>query len=194
MELETLRSAQEFKFYIFEEDYTVNMLSDQLRSDLFDACKECIELGYHPSLFLKMMVSDKDVVRVARKLVMREEPTDGFTRLWEMKRLDLSVEAHVIQEKYKSLFTEDEIQFCKDRLEEYEYYKKNEEASVEKKELILCDDEQNLTGVRVDKDGDIEFFQRIPSGFLSYTTESCYIDKGDVLKVIKFLKDYINQK
>lgn len=60
-------------------------------------------------------------------------------------------------------------------------------------ELILCEEEQSLTGVRIDNDGDIEFFQRVPNGFSDYTTESCYINKGDVFKVIKFLKDYLNQ-
>lgn len=51
--------------------------------------------------------------------------TDGFMKLYEHKRLDLTVEAVVWDncEKFSSLFSEDELETCKIRLTEYHYFK-----------------------------------------------------------------------
>lgn len=39
----------------------------------------------------------------------------------ECKRLDLSIEALVMKDKYKELFTDEERRICKDRLKEYDF-------------------------------------------------------------------------
>jgi hypothetical protein len=39
----------------------------------------------------------------------------------ERRRLDLTVEAHVLQEPHRALFTEDELERARRRLEEYGY-------------------------------------------------------------------------
>ena len=42
-----------------------------------------------------------------------------FTTLWELKRLDLSVEAFVLRSEYAPLFTEEERGIARARLKEY---------------------------------------------------------------------------
>jgi hypothetical protein len=44
----------------------------------------------------------------ARRLLHTNEPSDGFTTLWQHGRLDLSVEAHVLRPEFAALFTEEE--------------------------------------------------------------------------------------
>ena len=44
-------------------------------------------------------------------------------KLWEMKLLNQSMEALVIQERFKTLFTDTEIAEAKRRLEELGYFK-----------------------------------------------------------------------
>ena len=51
----------------------------------------------------------------------QRNPQSGLTRLWELGRLDLSVEAHVIKPEYSALFTEDERRVCAERLESFGY-------------------------------------------------------------------------
>jgi len=55
-------------------------------------------------------------VEAARRLISKPGGTGGFSRLHELKRLDLTVEALVLTPKYHSLFTEEERELCKERL------------------------------------------------------------------------------
>ena len=56
--------------------------------------REAREIGYTPTRFLSML-HEKGAVRTARQLINASQPSDGYTRLWELGRLDLSVEAAV---------------------------------------------------------------------------------------------------
>jgi hypothetical protein len=60
-------------------------------------------------------------VETARRLLRKSEPSDGFTTLWELRRLDLSVEAFVLRPEYAPLFTEAERGIARARLKEYGY-------------------------------------------------------------------------
>lgn len=49
-----------------------------------------------------------------------EQPSDRFTRLWEMKRLDLAMEYLVaFNERFAPLFTDDERRIARERLALY---------------------------------------------------------------------------
>lgn len=67
------------------------------------------------------LVAEKGGLLAAKQLIAKAGGTDGFTRLWEHGRLDLSVEAHVLKPEYESLFTSGEREICRNRLEEYGY-------------------------------------------------------------------------
>ncbi len=78
------------------------------------------ELGYNATRFLQL-ISDNGGLKAAKILISKKGGTYGFEVLWERKRLDLSVEAHVLKEEYMELFTDAERNICKERLEEFGY-------------------------------------------------------------------------
>lgn len=76
------------------------------------------EIDYNPTRF-RQMVADYGGVGAARRLLRGPDASDGFTTLWEARRLDLSVEAHVLLPRFADLFTEQERQRARQRREEY---------------------------------------------------------------------------
>jgi hypothetical protein len=76
------------------------------------------ELGYNATRFLQM-ISGQGGLATARQLLWDDRPSDGFTTLWERKRLDLTVEAHVIAPEFAPLFTEADRERALNRLREY---------------------------------------------------------------------------
>jgi hypothetical protein len=60
-------------------------------------------------------------VETARRLLRKDGASDGFTTLWELKRLDLSREAFVLLPEYAPLFTEEVRVIARARLGEYGY-------------------------------------------------------------------------
>jgi len=84
------------------------------------AVRECYDLGYRPTYF-QQMLSELDAVGAAQKLLTTSTVSDGFTRLWEMKRLDLTVEAIALRPEFGELFTRSELRTAKDRLADYGY-------------------------------------------------------------------------
>ncbi len=91
---------------------------------LADRVKEETGGKYNPTAFRNMLY-DKGGVMTAQKLINDKKPSDGYTKLWELGRLDLTVEAQVLEnEECHNLFTEDNLNACKKRLKEYEYFKK----------------------------------------------------------------------
>lgn len=61
------------------------------------------ELNYRPALFLQMLGSAGGY-RTVSNLISQQKPSDGFTKLWEGGRLDLSVEALVTESKWRRCF------------------------------------------------------------------------------------------
>lgn len=78
------------------------------------------DIGYNATRFIQL-VSQKGGLQVAKQLIAKEGGTYGFEVLWENKRLDLSVEALVLNPEYETLFTDEERMLCKDRLEKFGY-------------------------------------------------------------------------
>jgi hypothetical protein len=78
------------------------------------------EAGYNAGYFLRM-VEEVGGLEAARRLLRASAVSSGFTVLWEKGRLDLSVEAVVLQDRFSGLFTEEELDIARDRLAEYGY-------------------------------------------------------------------------
>lgn len=79
------------------------------------------EANYTASLFLNML-SEHGGVETAHRLIHRPAPSDGYTALWERKRLDLTVEAVICDDaRWHSLFVNETLEIAKSRLEEYGY-------------------------------------------------------------------------
>ncbi|MBB4844200.1 hypothetical protein HNP55_002736 [Paucibacter oligotrophus] len=61
---------------------------------------EAETLGYRPKLF-KQMLGAQGGEATVRQLLAKGKPSEGFTRLWELGRLDLTVEALVVETKWR---------------------------------------------------------------------------------------------
>jgi hypothetical protein len=85
--------------------------------DIYRKAKE--ECGYIATRFLQL-VSNEGGLKTARKLLATAEPSDGFTELWRNHHLDLTMESLVLKPKYRSLFTDREIEIACEQLASYD--------------------------------------------------------------------------
>ena len=80
------------------------------------------EAKYTATRYLQML-NDNRGIATAQSLIRATTPSEGFTALWERKRLDLTVEALVLQHGWAPLFEEepDLLVLARKRLAIYEY-------------------------------------------------------------------------
>jgi hypothetical protein len=78
------------------------------------------EANYRASRFHQMLCKHGGL-ETARILLHSPTVSEGYTALWERNRLDLTVEAHVLDPQWKDLFNETERKIAADRLKEYGY-------------------------------------------------------------------------
>jgi hypothetical protein len=86
------------------------------------------ELNYDATIYIRM-ISNVGGLAAARQLLHAPTVSSGFTTLWEKGRLDLAVEAFVLQDRFTSLFTDEERTIARDRLAEYGYHPTMREPS-----------------------------------------------------------------
>jgi hypothetical protein len=99
-------------------------LEIEFHKDMIDIYhKEKEECGYNATRFLQMISNDGGI-KTAKKLLATAEPSDGFTELWRNHRLDLTIEYLVLKSKYRSLFTDQEIEIARERLASYGFSSK----------------------------------------------------------------------
>lgn len=77
-------------------------------------------LNYRPSYFLQMLGSLGGYQAVIA-LISQPNPSEGFAKLWEGGRLDLSVEALVVQGRWRGHFNEQLLKAAERRLTEVGY-------------------------------------------------------------------------
>ena len=79
------------------------------------------EAGYNATIFFQML-SDNKGLRTAKTLINAPKESDGYTALYLRGRLDLTVEALVIEdERWHQLFTDEELKRARKRLKAYDY-------------------------------------------------------------------------
>ena len=78
------------------------------------------EAGYTATYYLRML-SELGGLETARKLLHASGVSDGFTHLWERRRLDLTVEAVVLEPRFANFFTDEELDIARQRLAEFGY-------------------------------------------------------------------------
>lgn len=98
----------------------VSELEHELEAAMVRIAGEAKDLGYNPTYFLRM-IHEIGGLRTAKQLVLSATPSDGFLRLWEMGRLDLTVEALLLQPRFRTLVTAQEALAARKRLAEYGY-------------------------------------------------------------------------
>lgn len=83
------------------------------------ARKEC---GYNPTRFLQT-IEKFGGVKTAKEILRKGRLSDGFEKLQEAGRIDLTMEATIVKGQFGSLFTDEEVNSCYEVLCEYGYYK-----------------------------------------------------------------------
>ncbi|MER6815558.1 DUF262 domain-containing protein [Spirillospora sp. NPDC000708] len=78
------------------------------------------EAGYNANQFLRML-TDHGGLATAKRLLANPRVSDGFVALYERKRLDLTVEAQVLDPKFAPLFTDEELRKARDWLTQFGY-------------------------------------------------------------------------
>lgn len=80
------------------------------------------DADYVAQIFIEM-VDDRGGLRTAQYLLGTDKPSEGFTKLWEKGRLDLTVENLVLKPEYKPLFSAEELSIARQRLINYNFLK-----------------------------------------------------------------------
>ena len=85
------------------------------------AIKESISAcNYKPTAFIHM-ISDLGTLKAVKKLINTPKVSDGYVRLFEKQRLDLTVEAIALENEWNELFTIQELNICRKRLHDFGY-------------------------------------------------------------------------
>ncbi len=92
----------------------------QFDASMIETTRECLRIGYNPREFIRM-VHERGGVEAARSLIHSSGVSSGFTRLWELKRMDLTVEAQILRPQWRTIFTPEERKKARDRLSEYHF-------------------------------------------------------------------------
>jgi hypothetical protein len=87
---------------------------------MLDVYREAKAIGYVPVRFLQM-VQERGGLETARYLLHEKNVSEGFTALWTRGRLDLTVEAVVLKDRWSSLFTPEELKIARERLQALGY-------------------------------------------------------------------------
>ena len=101
-----------------ENDFRVQLIE-------FFESDECNIDGYSTVRILEMINKSKDAIKLVKGFMNNPKPSGGFRALKAIKRLDLSLEAYILErEEVKELFTLDEIEMAQFRLREAKYTSK----------------------------------------------------------------------
>lgn len=104
--------------------FLTNSLEDQFNEEMFELYRRTErETNYNPRTFLDML-NRNGGIRTAQRLLGTAEPSDGYTKLYKLKRLDLTVEAFTWDNpNFQELFSPEELKIVQKRLTDYGYLK-----------------------------------------------------------------------
>ena len=98
-----------------------NKLEQQFDEAMFDVYRRAkTEVHYNATRFFQMLIEHRGV-RTAQILLNSTDVSEGYTVLAELGRLDLTVEALVLDPQWEELFSDEERQIARDRLEAYDW-------------------------------------------------------------------------
>ena len=100
------------------EQTNIELKFDQRMLLVYEQAKA--ELNYHATRF-QSLVRSVGGVDAAKQLLSTRHYSEGLTRLWEEGRLDISMEAAVLEKSWQELFTADELETAKLRLTKLGY-------------------------------------------------------------------------
>ena len=80
---------------------------------LIKTCQE--KYDYTPTRYIQM-VQTHGAVNAARSLLDKTEPSEGFIKLLELGRLDLTVEALTLRPEFQLMFAPEQLRRARERL------------------------------------------------------------------------------
>ncbi len=97
-------------------------LKQEFHRDIQKSIKQTIEqANYRPTRFIQL-IGDIGSYETAIRLLNEKAVSEGFIKLWEKGKLNLSVESIILNDndgKYRELFDESLIKECEARLAKY---------------------------------------------------------------------------
>src|SRR5947209_5956004 len=100
---------------------TATSLEDEFKEAMIEVYRRAkVECNYNATYFLRM-IGERGGLQAAKALLEVTSVSSGFTELYLCGRLDLTVEALVLQPRWKPLFTERELAIAASRLRELGY-------------------------------------------------------------------------
>ena len=100
----------------------MSTLAEQFHHAMIGVYENAKQYHYYATYF-KQMIDQYGGLDAAKRLLATPEIQAGLMKLWELKILSKSMEALVLQERFRPLFTEAEIIEAQRRLEELGYFK-----------------------------------------------------------------------
>lgn len=98
-------------------------LMGQFDQEMLNIYQRALSEAHYSATRFLVMLHEHRGLQTARLLIHSANVSEGYTALWERKRLDLTVEAVIHDNpKWHPLFSEEELAICKKRLMEYEYF------------------------------------------------------------------------
>ncbi len=91
--------------------------------DIYSRAKH--EANYKATRYFQML-QEHGGLGTAQILLHSPHVSDGYTALWERGRLDLTVERLVLRDKWNPLFSDEERDIARKRLQAYHYDFKDE--------------------------------------------------------------------
>ena len=112
---------------------------NKIEADFTDRILDAVKVmrdrhNYDPKKFLQMMNKD-GAVEACRQLINAKNVSEGFSKLWEYKQLELTVEDISLEPQWHSLFSDSERRAAAKRLKQYGF---------EPKFAILPDDSEEI--------------------------------------------------
>jgi hypothetical protein len=83
---------------------------------------EVVKTHEYYATYFKRMIDEHGGVEAAKRLLAKREIQSGLMRLWELDLLNHSMEAAVLQDRFRPLFTEAEVQEAWRRLEQLGFF------------------------------------------------------------------------
>jgi len=96
----------------------IEMKFDKSMMDIYRRAKD--QCNYNATRYLGMLL-DHGGLKTAKILINASNVSDGYTALWERHRLDLTIEALILDPEWNELFTDQERDIARKRLIEYKY-------------------------------------------------------------------------
>ena len=95
---------------------TLEIELDAAMMDLYRRARA--EVNYTATRYLQML-NERRGLETAQLLLHTASVSEGYEALWERGRLDLTVEALILQPRWNELFTDEDRELARSRLRDY---------------------------------------------------------------------------